>query len=387
MRSSNRRYLPRLDILRAVAAWWVVMHHCFTMIPTAMLSETAWTGSLNPLPVVATAAWWAITLFLVVSGFSIGMGLRDHRILWSGFLAARWLRIAPLYLVLLVLGIVTGARTMAQISGVPVDPLRSLLESVSMLPFAKAWTPFPWLATAWSVRIEAALYLFVPLLIWLARRLRPALCVPAVLTGCVLLIALGMRLTDDARAVLYAGVPGRLLEFSAGLLIAYYLTGRVPRSIARVCGWCGILGFLVMSVVSNRLGGEHVINGEPRVLFFMGSLLASLCLLLWAASDRRDPRGWLAAAGVRLGQWSYSTYMWHFTIMTFIGIPVTVYVNRAFGLSLWPRLLLGTTVTAVVTAAVSYASFRWIESPFLRLRPRYVRPQSSQPVSPQLHNQ
>ncbi len=216
-------------MLRALAAWWVVMHHCFTMIPKSMLAETSWADSLNPLPVVFTAPWIPLTLFMVISGYSIGTGLAGHTIHWPGYLAARVLRVAPLYWFLLLLGIVTGARTIAQILGVEQDTTRSLVQAILMLPTSTSYTPFPWLATAWSVRIEVVLYLFVPAMVWALHKMQPAAAAAVIVSSCLAVIGLGLLLGADAYTVLYANVPGRLLEFACGLLLAFLHGRDVPR--------------------------------------------------------------------------------------------------------------------------------------------------------------
>lgn len=385
MKSANRRYLPRLDMLRALAAWWVVMHHCFTMIPKSMLAETSWADSLNPVPVVVTAPWIPLTLFMVISGYSIGTGLAGHTIHWPGYLAARVLRVAPLYWFLLILGIVIGARTIAQIVGVEQDTTRSFVQSILMLPISTSYTPFPWLATAWSVRIEVVLYLFVPVMVWLLRTMQPAAAATVIAVSCLTVIGLGLLLGADAYTVLYANVPGRLLEFACGLLLAFLHGRDVPRQTAVRCGLAGVGVMTAMAYISNHAGGHLGLPGNLRGCLYVGGLISAMLLLLWANSDHDHGTEPVGRALVRLGQWSYSTYLWHFTVMTFVAIPISARLTAAWGLPVWPHLLIGLSITAAITAPLSYLSFRWIEVPFLRLRPRYVVATSQTSAAPHGH--
>jgi len=374
MQSSNRKYLPRLDMLRAVAAWWVVLHHCFTMIPKSMLAETTWTDSLNPLPVVVTAPWIPLTLFMVVSGYSIGRGLSGHDVRWRGYLTARILRVGPLYWLLLALGVLTGARTVAQYLGIEQESPWTFLEAVLMVPTTSAYTPFPWLATAWSVRIEVVLYLFVPALVWVLRRWRPVRAVIAIVAGCLVIIAVPLLAGADAWAVLYANVPGRLLEFAGGLLLAYLGPRGVARTTAVRCLAVALLVMVTMAYVSNHSGGVHAMPGTVRGVLYTGGLVVALLLVLWAEADHVHGTHPVARGLVRLGQWSYSTYLWHFTVLAFIAVPLSARMTIAWNLPVWPHLLIGTLLTVALTVPLSFASFRWIETPFLGLRPHYVVP-------------
>src|SRR3954465_13831262 len=109
MQSNNRRYIPLLDVLRAGAALWVVLYHAVTrLVPVGQPSRTL-VGSGNPVMVVLSQGWLAVSLFVVLSGSWLSLGLTKGDIDWVSYLKARWLRVAPLYLVMLFLGLMTAA--------------------------------------------------------------------------------------------------------------------------------------------------------------------------------------------------------------------------------------------------------------------------------------
>jgi peptidoglycan/LPS O-acetylase OafA/YrhL len=67
---------------------------------------------------------------------------------------------------------------------------------------------------------------------------------------------------------------------------------------------------------------------------------------------------------VRLGKISYGLYMWHFTGL----LIATSLFPLVHG---WQRL--GTTALGfVMTLFLALASYRWVESPFLRLKDRFA---------------
>ena len=360
-------------MLRGAAAWSVVLYHCFTILPTGSRSLTVWDQSLNPIPLAAAGGWLAVTLFFVISGFSIASGLRDHRIRWAGFFAARWLRIAPLYLLLVLIGVVASAKTMADIFGMQVSFPVSFAEGLSVLPFIKAYTPFPWLATAWSVRVEWAIYLFVPLMLVLVRLRRRALGLVVLGLLCVAFIVASAVTGGDVRVVLYSGIPGRLAEFALGFALAYFVQRPPNPKLASRLGWGAAIGFVALEIASTRWGGEWSLGVVLRSALFIANLAVCAGLLLWATAPSR--RGSTARAGrafAGLGRWSYSTYMWHYSVIALIAIPVSFKVARAWGLSPGWRLALGIGITVGLVAPLSFVSFRFIEKPFLRFRPRYV---------------
>jgi peptidoglycan/LPS O-acetylase OafA/YrhL len=159
----------------------------------------------------------------------------------------------------------------------------------------------------------------------------------------------------------------------------------VRRQTAVRCGLAGVAVMTVMAYISNHAGGHLGVPGNLRGGLYMGGLISAMFLLLWANSDHEHGTGPMGRFLIRLGQWSYSTYLWHFTVMTFVAIPISARLTAALGLSVWPHLLIGLIITAAITAPLSYLSFRWIEVPFLQLRPRYVVATSQTFAAPHGH--
>src|SRR5688572_3079504 len=86
MQSDNRRYIPLLDVLRAGAALWVVLYHVVTrLVPTGDAPRHL-VGSDNPLMVVLSQGWLAVSLFVMLSGYSLSLGLTKGDIDWVAYL-------------------------------------------------------------------------------------------------------------------------------------------------------------------------------------------------------------------------------------------------------------------------------------------------------------
>jgi peptidoglycan/LPS O-acetylase OafA/YrhL len=71
---------------------------------------------------------------------------------------------------------------------------------------------------------------------------------------------------------------------------------------------------------------------------------------------------------VWLGRRSYSIYLWHFGINGYLLIQYN-----------WPEVMIAIP-GAILSFAIAAASFRWVETPFLRLKTRYSAPPATIPA-------
>ena len=372
MKSLNRQYLRRIDYLRAIAAWWVLAYHAVIILPTLGAEHTMWAGSWNPFLVVASQGWLAVSLFVMVSGFSIALGLKGNRIVWRGFFAARWLRIAPLYLLMLFIGLLSIPQDASQ--------LLAIFAAITLLPLPGSIVPSAALGTAWSVRIEFLLYFFVPALVYvLSRYSRRLLVIGAPLFAAFLVFALwqqGVSIID----ILYWNFPGRLVEFAAGFAAGYFGFSAFSRGRRAVMLWLSIAGLGVVAFITNRAGGIFDVSDGLRVLVFVAVIGFGLLLLAWASSP--EP-GWENGGMTllsRLGTWSYSTYLWHTLVIFTVAVPLSRLLIDA-GVDARLSAAAGFVALVAGTGVVSYLSYTFIERPFLTQRPRYVFPLEDAPGS------
>lgn len=363
MRSDNRQYRPELDVLRAIAAWWVVGYHVVIRYTPAGPLPYMWTGARNTLVVALSQGWLAVSIFVVLSGYSLSLGLSGREVSWSKYLAARWLRLAPLYL--LVLGV-----ALIVLDGVSTGR-RSLVASLSLLPLPNAWTPGPYLATAWSVRLEFALGLTLPVMVWLARRRSAATVLVAVGVVAVAVMVFQGHHGASGLTILYFGLPGRVAEFALGFALGWSGT-TVGRGHRRLLQLAAGTGLIVVAHLANDAGGLLVLQWRLRGVLYLATLLLCGTLVLASSATTRSRPGPPARALAQLGSWSYSTYLWHAVVINVLVAPRLFDRTPVAGFR--GTLLLGLSVTALVTVPLSWISFTFVERPFLRLRPRYAAP-------------
>jgi len=264
--------LPELDGLRAMAILLVLLSHHLAYLPVASLrwfTEKGWVG---------------VDLFFVLSGFLIGGILLDQRQspnYYRVFYLRRFLRIAPLYLVLVVPGVLLlscglqshlGGHSLASQSALSLWFCLFFVQNL-LFPF----TVPAYLGPTWSVAVEEQFYLLLPPLVRhfdvkkLLKILVAAIILAPVLRG-VLLLAWG----GQAAMSCYILLPCRWDSLLFGVL------GAIAYRDARFRSWFAarlvrlqILWWLLLAASLGLLftSGEHL---EPRVAF-LGYTLIDAC--------------------------------------------------------------------------------------------------------------
>ncbi|MDB5444826.1 MAG: Acyltransferase family, partial [Phenylobacterium sp.] len=119
---------------------------------------------------------------------------------------------------------------------------------------------------------------------------------------------------------------------------------------------------------------DHI-PGPPSAApaFVWNMIILGCALLLPAALRLRTLPAWLSGAVVTASAQSYGLYLMHLTIL----VDVAQW--------LWNRHLAPTWVCAAIAIiapfVLSYLSFRYLESPILRLRPEHRRRQAAAPAA------
>jgi len=340
--------------VRGVAALMVMWHHYF---------DSEHVRSASPLirfiSRFAGIGQTGVDLFFVLSGFLITrilLGSRNEPRYFRKFYARRSLRILPLYYVFLLFFLYVQPRL---IGSKPPD-LSSYwwwlvyLQNIPLSFGISAFGPTHY----WSLAIEEHFYLFWPLLVFImSRRALAAICI-ALIPASIVLRAILLRHDVDV----YFFTLTRLDGISLGSLLAVIEPALV----------------------------EHPADHHRRFLHFLGAIFVLLVPVYLVYSDSNA--FWLQAIKYALfGLFfffllgflitsqpgtAYSRFL-SSTPMRFVGrISYGLYVYHGLCFfwvwRLFPTcgLLLLLPVAFGLVIAVSYVSFQFMESPFLRLKPR-----------------
>jgi peptidoglycan/LPS O-acetylase OafA/YrhL len=339
--------VPGWDALRGLCAVLVAAYHLLS-----------WTDMAS-LHVYGT---YGVYLFFVLSGASLaytyGAQVERGEFVFLRFLWVRYVRLAPLYLTLMVL--VLPWKLVKH--GAGFDLLREFFLNTTFLFGLVHPASSSFLVGGWSLGIEAVFYLLFPAFIAAALRPRLGLPVFALLIG-LQLWWIGTTVGSGgyaATAAVYHQAPAFAAYFMGGCLLG--LWRRATPATGHRQDWLaarGIaIGLVLMLLVNPRAAGDELLG-------WRGPLLGGMCfLLVWLAGAWRPT--WARAASA-LGDASYGLYLIHPVI--FFGLAALVLPRwGAAALETWP--LAGRAVFVVVvivlSAGLGWVSERFMERPIRR---------------------
>ena len=213
----------------------------------------------------------------------------------------------------------------------------------------------------WTLVDELHFYLLLPPLAWLLGRLSrghlaPAALALGALAGLSILTeVLWVENHPHPDLVLAYSTPANFFYFIAGMLVALAHVfvdrrGSLPGLLGRSDAWCAA-ALLTWFVVCWRYR-DFALLALVSMFTLAGTVLPLRPGVLAPILSARV----LAAVGVA----SYSLYLWHYPIVTWLGAHAALH---SFGV-----LLLTAGSLSVIVALLSY---RFIEAPFLRMRRRW----------------
>ena len=357
----RRFYQPELDGLRFYAFLGVFVYHTLPQQP-------AFYRSLHlPLPslwaAMASSGASGVDLFFALSAFLItALLLRERR--QSGgislrlFYIRRILRIWPLYFLVLAVAIVLAHTIPGQIL--------PWYYVVGYLLFVGNWInvafghPLSVCGPLWTVSIEEQFYLVWPLLMKTLER-RGMIISAVVAFLLATLSQIGVVLAGLKTGYIYYGSVSRSGSLALGILLALF-ADRLP-GLTR-----GARGLLLAAGLTGWTAASAWLIDQPGPLDMravLGRLVVSVgaVAILYACLGSRSRlvrSDWV----VRLGKISYGLYMLHF-----LGLLLVIdLIHPRWGWTLLAAKGLGLALTVLL----AWASYRWVESPFLRWKDRFA---------------
>ncbi len=346
-----------LDGIRGLAALFVVLNHIF---------ERAWPGyPARQAPF--WAAWlvygrFAVIVFIALSGFSLGLG--PARSGWRfGSIAAyarrRAWRILPPYWAALGFSLVMTWYVLAQ-PGWPVPDGKSVLVNGLLVQDAvAAGSPN---RAFWSIAIEAQLYVLLPLLLVVVRRVS-AWAMAGLVAVIVVTIGLLGPHVPVMNTALVKFTPDLAVLFAVGLLAAGIQTAGQPVRARPWAGYALAATAPVIALIVVR--GSAWSNGH---LFWVDLAWAPAigCLLAAIATGRPRPVVRFLSSGLprALGSCSYSLYLTHMPIVIAVSYGLVLGRIRPGA----PTFLVLAVILLPVTVAFARVFAAVFELPFQRHR-------------------
>ncbi len=375
---------------RAVPPLLIVFYH---------FSEGHHYSGLRLLDLVATRGYLWVEFFFALSGFILthvyGARVRE---LWTrpgyfGFLKARLIRLYPLHLFLLLvlLGLVTGTRIAGHLGGYasiydsvyhPMVDTKGFFLSLFLVQGWNTLNYLTWNGVSWFVSVEFALCLLFPLFlkaqnggVWRGFAL--------VAAGIAAMMALLAASRYGLDLTYHNGVLRGLADFSVGAGMAVLF--RNAGALAALPAWVHSLAqtalLALLAYVFTQIGWSHTRND----LYIALTMQAFIFLLAF-------DKGWLAELlklrlPQTLGDWSYAVYLGQTFWLQYMRVleqrfypgPDTLVLGEKFSTLMW---WLEPTVLVLVCAVWGGALAEWVEKPAAKwLRARLDQPRKAAPAS------
>ena len=367
--SPNRQYLPAIDHLRCFAALLVLFYHGFELLGAQLAGQVSfvgardWVHTLNPFMALVQEGHSGVSLFIVLSGFILSLGTIDKGIAYFKFIWARVLRLYPLLIVCLAAAVLTK----------PWGSVSLYTIFISLIPISVAGNlQSVFTAMFWAVTIEFQCYLLFPF----AMRLGNAYGVKALVGLILFTIALRFGVYwlqggGSQRDLSYASIFGRFDQFLTGMIAArLHVSGKLAGLRARHLLASATLVLLSLTAF-NQAGGAPA-DGYWRLLWptYEAAMWAIFIVTYFHAP--LNPKYWISAIAAKMGEISYSSYLWHSVILAGV-INMGLFLHIT-GQPHADAVLTTAFIVLPITLAVALISYQFVELPFLKLRPRYVLP-------------
>ena len=353
---SKKFYLPALDGLRFFAFLLVFVHHHPLLIGT-------------PLGFFNAEGWIGVDLFFALSAF-LFTELLTREFEWTGridyrkFYMRRIFRIWPAYFffVLLCLALhLATHRVDARTGWIRFAGLFSFTDNLFMTRYG--YDPIPFTQHLWSIGFEEQYYLLIPPFLWFFGNLHPR--ARRITISVIVLGLFGYKIflaSTKANALGFWSRPWEHFEsIGLGVLLAWSVRKGLWKSLnAAIPFIVGSSCFAVQCFLPSI--DESSLWLVPKYLL---AAVASVCWILTALNGVRLRQFLSHPILVHLGRRSYGLYLYHFAA---IG-SVDFLLHRLFGHQErpFPSFCLGLAATWLA----AYASYRWLEAPFLRLKHRF----------------
>ncbi len=362
------KYIKQLDSIRAFAVIFVILTHWFPQAAFKQYVDLGGTG---------------VDIFFVLSGFLItGILLESRRsvelgastvtkgIIIRNFIVRRVLRIFPIYYLLILILLVFDNVLK---SSMREDVVYYATYIQNFLFYERQSWPGGKLAHLWSLAVEEQFYLFWP---WLMVFVNSKYIKHTILFFIILGFTSNyiFKLLLEKKELINILTPTCFDGFGVGALMAYYNTNhKAYFQRGKLIKIFSLIALVLLSI--NLITENRWIPNRTIVSFFTGALII-YCLL--PSTDVIKKYVFGNSLLIFIGKISYGVYLYHNFIPLYWKGFIHMLDQRSLKVpfvNIWipagyeNMFLL--TQSALLLLLISYLSYRFIESPILKLKSRF----------------
>jgi peptidoglycan/LPS O-acetylase OafA/YrhL len=339
---ASHGYRSDIDGLRALAILSVVLHH----------AGVPW----------LSGGFTGVDIFFVISGYLIGgqiySEIRSGSFSYLRFYQRRVRRILPAFYAALLFTIAAALVLLSpdELRTFGGDAFAATLSASNFLfwrdtdYFAARGDLHPLLMT-WSLGVEEQFYLAIPLLMALLARLRHRLVLPAILIACVFSILFAAHDVTVLPMRAFYLLPDRAWELGAGVALAVFERSRRPLRLSpALTNFAAFAGLVLMLAPFFLLTPRSPFPGFAALPSVVGT-----AILIALPTSFVNCRILALAPLVFIGRVSYSWYLWHWPLLSFLRIATGDALPLPAGL-----------LAIALAFGLAVLSWRFIDQPFRR---------------------
>ncbi|MCM3272352.1 acyltransferase family protein [Paenibacillus elgii] len=366
MISTNIKYLPALDHIRAIAAILILMFHGQQLFTNKFLFNDVvpsdfWITTKNPLFSIIFEGHTAVALFMVLSGFVFTYGALGYEVNYGLYIRNRLLRIYPLFVFLIFVGIYIFRDKFSFLS-----MLQSLL-TFSNITGALEIGPFS--SMFWAISVEFQFYLIFPFLLVFFQKEGSKYLIMVICLA-IMFRVVAFSLGSNVRDVSYWTILGRIDQFVIGMLTAkIFIETKLGDRFWRMILPISVLATILLLFVFNNLGGWPVIKAWKIIWPTVEGLFWAVFLLSYSKLIRENSN-WVLRTLSKIGEISFSIYLLHFIVLQILLVKGWYF---SFNISPLKNAFINSFfILMPVTILMAVFSYNTIEKPFLQMRRRYL---------------
>lgn len=348
----STRYMPGLDGLRAIAVIGIIIYHL----------NKQW----------LTGGFLGVDTFFVISGYLItSLLLKEYEetgiINLKNFWIRRFKRLIPAVLTLaFVVIVVTLVLKPDEIINIKKDAIAAIFYFSNWWYIATDVNYFEQFAFRplkhlWSLAIEEQFYIVFPILfiflLLALKKYRNVVLIFWIISLISLLVMISISQPHMSHSRVYFGTDTRLQTMLLGVILAFLwppfkLKKHPKKTLTHIIDGIGVFGIFILLLLFYK------VNDNSDWIYNGGFYLISV-MTLFVIMSVVHPTGYFAKVignpvFVMIGKRSYSLYLWHFPVISFVH---SYYVDG----QLPSYVYLLDIILTIIFAELSY---RYIETPF-----------------------